>query len=81
MIVAKLAFAAGGMLLPLIVLGLLRFGPVGLLAAITAAIGGIVVFGSTKSTRDGLLTRIKSLEERRAEMIDGLRLQQVSLSG
>ena len=77
MAVAKFGIAAGGMLLPLILLGFLRFGPVGLLASITAVVGGIVLCGSTKSTRDGLLTEVRSLEARRAEMIDGLGLHTV----
>jgi hypothetical protein len=77
MIVAKFVIAAGAMLLPLVLLGVLRFGPVALLASITAVVGGIVLYGSTKSTRDGLLTGIKSLEARRAEMIDSLRLRTV----
>ena len=77
MIVAKFVIAAGAMLLPLVLLGVLRFGPVALLASITAVIGGIVLYGSTKSTRDGLLSKVRSLEARRAEMIDGLRLEPI----
>jgi hypothetical protein len=80
MIIAKLGIAAGGMLVPLILIGVLRFGPVALLASVTAMIGGTVVYGSTKSTRDGLLTRAKSLEVRRAQMIDSLGLRLVQSS-
>ena len=81
MIIAKLGIAAGGMLVPLILAGVLRFGPVALLASITTAIGGIVLYGSTKSTRDGLLSRIGKLEQRRSEMIDHLRLRSVQPAG
>jgi hypothetical protein len=76
-IIAKLGMITGGLLVPLIMTGVLRFGPVALLASMATAIGGIVLCGSTMSTRDGLLSRIRSLEKRRAEMIDHLRLRSV----
>jgi len=81
MIVAKFVVAAGAMLFPLILVGVLRLGVVALLASITAVVGGIGLYGSTQSTRDGLLSKVRSLEASRAEVIDGLRLQQVWESG
>jgi hypothetical protein len=81
MIIAKLGIATGGMLVPLIMIGVLRFGPVALIASVTVVIGGIVAFGSTKSTRDGLLNMINQLEQRRAEMIDHLQLRNVQPTG
>jgi hypothetical protein len=78
MIVAKIGMVAGGTIVLFVVIGVLRFGSVALLSSITAAIGGIVLYGSTKSTRDRMLARIRLLEQRRAEMIDDLRLRTVA---
>src|SRR4051812_10873195 len=81
MLLAKLSVTAGGMLVPLIKKGVLRFGPIALLASMTAMIGGIVMFGSTKTPRDGILTTIRALEQRRAEMIDSLGLRPIEANG
>ena len=47
---------------------------VGLLGGISLALGGIVLFGSTRSTRQQLRARASALEQQRSDLIDGLGL-------
>ena len=74
-VLSKIATGAGGLLLVLILTGLLRGGPMALVLAITAGLGGVALFGSHTSTRDEIATRIRAHEARRAELIDGMALQ------
>src|SRR2546423_922606 len=48
--IAKLAIAAGGLWLLVTTFGAVRFNPAATIAAITAVIGGTVIFGSTTTT-------------------------------
>ncbi len=75
---ARLAIYAGGLLLATNVLGLFRLEPMMFIAAIIAVLGGIVVFGSNKSTLGKIVTTIRDDEARRAELIDSLGLQLAS---
>src|SRR5215207_7695023 len=74
---AKAVITAGGLLLLIILTGLIQFGPAALVAAITAVLGGITLFGLNQSTRDQIIAQIKAHEARRAELIDGVELQSV----
>ena len=47
---------------------------VGLLTGIALALGGIVLFGSTRSTRHQLLARADALAQQRLQLIDALEL-------
>ena len=76
-VLSKVATSAGGLLLVLILTGVLRGGPVPLVLAITAVLGGIALFGSHQRTRDEMLARIREHEARRAALIDGMTLQKV----
>src|SRR3712207_6837358 len=67
---AKMATGAGSLLFIVILIGLVRFGPVALVMAITAVLGGLALFGSHASTRDQIRARIRAHEVRRAELID-----------
>jgi hypothetical protein len=49
-LVSKVAIAAGGIWLLAFTLGAIRFDPMAMIAAISAVIGGTVVFGSNTST-------------------------------
>src|SRR5215204_3150977 len=74
---AKAVMIAGGLLLLVILTGLVQFGPAALVAAITAILGGITLFGSNQSTRAEIAARIRAHEVRRAELIGGVELQSI----
>jgi uncharacterized membrane protein (DUF4010 family) len=76
-VLSKVATGAGNLLLVLILTGLVRVGPSGLVLAISAVLGGIALFGSHQSTRDQIAGRIRAHEARRAALIDGMTLQKV----
>jgi hypothetical protein len=76
-IVAKVATAAGGLLLVAIMFGVFQYDPVALVVGITAFLGGIAAYGTNRSSLDEIVTSIRSREARRAEMIDGLGLEAV----
>jgi len=75
MAAARVAIAAGGLLLMSVLLGLFRPGPMAFVAALATVLAGIVLLGSNRSTLDEIMARIKTHEARRARMIDGLGLQ------
>ena len=58
--------------------GLLRLPPVTILLGTGAVFGGIVIAGSNRGTLDELIEAIRTLEARRAELIDGIGLQVIS---
>jgi hypothetical protein len=76
-VVSKIVTGAGGLLLLLTVTGLIQGGPVALVLAITAMLGGIALFGSTTSTREQFVESIRAHEARRAKLINGMTLQNV----
>jgi len=74
---SKAVSGAGGVLLVLILTGLVWLGPLALVLAITAVLGGVALFGSHQSTRGEIAAKIKSHEARRAELIDRMGLRDV----
>ncbi len=72
---AKVAMVAGSLLTLLIVTGLLRLPPLAFVVGISAALGGIVIAGSNRSTLDEIAAAIRAQEARRAELIDAIRLR------
>jgi hypothetical protein len=76
MVVGRMAVVGGSLMLAVLLLGLARLGPAWLLFALTAVIGGIVLAGSNSRTRDEIVQRLARHEARRAELIDGLALQE-----
>jgi hypothetical protein len=54
-VLSKVVTGAGSLLLVLTVSGLIQGGPVSLVLAITAVLGGIALFGSNTSTRDQIV--------------------------
>jgi hypothetical protein len=76
-LVSKVAIAAGGIWLLAFTFGAIRFDSVAMIGAISAVIGGTVVFGSNTSTSKQAAADIKAAEALRAELIDKINLQLV----
>jgi hypothetical protein len=74
---AKIAIAAGALWLLAGALGAIQFDAVMLIAATTAIMGGIVVFGSNTSTAKQAAGQMKDAEALRAELIGRLELRVV----
>jgi hypothetical protein len=72
---SKVAIAAGGIGMAAMTLGAIRFDPMVMIAAMTAVIGGIVVFGSNESTAKQISARMNDAEALRAELIGRLELR------
>jgi hypothetical protein len=76
MVVGRLGVVGGSLMLAVLLLGLARLGPAWLIFALTSVIGGIVLAGSNSRTREEMVQRLAQHEARRAELIDGLALQE-----
>jgi hypothetical protein len=76
-LILKVAIAAGGIWLLAFTFGAIRFDSVAIIGAISAVIGGTVVFGSNTSTSKQAAADIKAAEALRAELIDKINLQLV----
>ena len=76
-VLSKAVTGAGALLLVFILTDLVRGGPLPLVLAIAAALGGIALVGSHQSTSEEIATRIAAQEARRNELIDRLALQTV----
>jgi hypothetical protein len=76
-LMSKLAIIAGAILLAAILFEAIRFDPVALIGAITAVIGGIVLFGSNTSTLQQAIAALRSAEAERAELIGQMKLRLV----
>jgi hypothetical protein len=72
MLFSKFAIAAGGVWIGAYLLGVVRFEPATIVAALAAIIGGVVVFGSNLTTSKQTTAAIKAAETQRAELIDML---------
>jgi hypothetical protein len=81
MLFARFMIVLGALLLIALMFGLMRFDPVAFLGAIAAVLGGIVTFGSNKSTRDGTLAAIAAAEDQRRELIGRIELRAVDEIG
>ena len=75
MVVARAACIAGGLMLLLTVLG--QVGPAAFVFAVAAILGGIALFGSSRTTRAEIISSIEAREAQRAEMINRLELREV----
>ena len=76
-LVSKLAIAGGALTLLGTAFGLLRTDELVLVCAFTAAIGGIVGYGSNVSTLRQATADLRAAEARRAQLIDGSSLRWV----
>ena len=70
MLFAKLAIAAGGILILAYFLGTTWFEPATMIGALAAILGGVVILGSNSSTSKQITAALKAAEIRRAELID-----------
>jgi len=77
-LVGRLAIAAGAVLLAAVLFGAVTFDPRLLLAALTAIIAGIVVWGSNSSTADEAAAELAQAEAARAALIGDLDLHVVT---
>ena len=77
-LVGRISIAGGAILLAVLLLGLIRFDPRLLLAAITALLGGIVLWGSNASTAKETAAEVAAVEAERGRLIGELHLQVVA---
>jgi hypothetical protein len=75
---SRIAMAGGGILFISILLGAIRFDPAAMTASIAALIGGIVVWGSNRSTAKQAAVEIAAAEAERAALIGLIDLRLVS---
>src|SRR5258708_31817450 len=68
-LVAKVAIAAGGVLILAITVGVIRFDPTVMIGAIAAVIGGTVVFGSNPRRVKQTIRTIEAAKPRRTARI------------
>jgi small neutral amino acid transporter SnatA (MarC family) len=80
MLASKISMIVGGTLILAMLLGLLSFDPLAMIVAVTAIIGGIVLFGSTRTTANQISAAMKGAEERRTKLISKLELRTVEES-
>ena len=78
---AQIAIAGGALWLVLAVVSILTFSPTGLFGALAAALGGVVLLGSNRTTREELDGQLQTLEDRRRALIDAMRLRLVEDPG
>jgi hypothetical protein len=71
---ARLAIGGGCVLLAAMLLGLLQGDGLRLLIAAILAMGGIVLYGSNRTTAQQIAARIANAERLRAELIGGIEL-------
>jgi hypothetical protein len=76
-IAAKVAMVAGLAALISIPIGFVTLGPLLLVVAITAAIGGLVAYGSNVSTEQQVRAELKAAEALRAQLIEASDLRTV----
>jgi hypothetical protein len=76
-LISRAAIVLGGILIAAMMLGAVGFDALALIGAITAVIGGIVLFGSNVSTSQQATTALRAAEARRAELISGIDLRVV----
>jgi fatty acid desaturase len=77
MVGARVAMALGGGWLIALMAGALWFDALRLVSAITLALGGLVVYGSNRSTLEETQAAIRAAEARRAALIGGIGLRLV----
>ncbi len=74
---AKLLIAAGASWIVLVLLGLIPFVPYMVIAAMAAAIGGIVLLGSNSTTWTQAAATLQNAEATRAELIGRMEMRVV----
>lgn len=77
-LIARIAVVAGAILLAAVLLGVLSFDPRLLLIAITALLGGVVLWGSNRSTAEEAAQELAAAEVERASLIGSIALRVVT---
>jgi hypothetical protein len=77
MMASRIAIAVGGLVVVAMTFGAIGFDPLGFIAAVTGFIGGIVLFGSNKSTAEQAAAELQAAEARRGELIGNMNLRLV----
>ena len=70
MLFSKIAIGAGGIWILAYLLGAVGFGPITMVGAIAAVIGGIVLYGSNSSTAKQATAAMRDAERLRPDLID-----------
>jgi len=68
-LISQIAMAAGGAWLLAVAIGIIGFDPIGLMAAISGMIGGVVMYGSNTTTARQVDTAIKDAEAMREVLV------------
>lgn len=72
---ARIAIGGGGLWFVLMLLSILMFTPAGFAGAMAALLGGFVLAGSNKTTREQTEEALQAAEARRRALIDSMRLR------
>jgi hypothetical protein len=74
---ARIAIYGGGILFVVMLLGVIRFDPAAMTAAVAALLGGFVVWGSNSSTANEARAQSAAAEARRNALIEAIELRTV----
>jgi hypothetical protein len=77
MMAARIALGAAALVFILMIVGMLRPERGALLAGIVASLGGIVLYGSSRSTAEQMRAKLAVAEARRRELIGMISLEVV----
>lgn len=77
-LIARIAVVAGAILLAAVLLGILSFDPRLLLIAITALLGGVVLWGSNHSTAEEAAQELAAAQAERTSLIGSIALRVVT---
>ena len=77
-VAARIAIAAGALWALATALGMIVFNQIAVICSITAVIGGIVAYGSNKTTLQQTLAAMKAADARRSGLIDMIDLKPVT---
>ena len=78
---ARIAIGGGALWLLLALLTILPFSPTGLFGALASVLGGVVLLGSNKTTREEFEAQLGAAEDRRRALIDAMGLRLVEDPG
>jgi hypothetical protein len=76
-LISQIAIAGGGIWLLAVTIGAIGFDPMAMMAAISAVIGGTVMYGSNTTTSREIDAAMAEAEARRTKLIGGLELRVV----
>jgi hypothetical protein len=76
-LVSRIAIVAGAVLLATLLLGIIRFDATEMIAAVAALLGGIVGWGSNRSTAQEAAAQLAAAEAERKALIDTIELRVV----